>query len=37
MAMESIGLAKNRLLHSFTEHSLIQSRLYTKKVFDLLF
>ena len=37
MATESVRLAKNMLLHSVTENSLIHSRLSTKKVFDLLF
>jgi flagellin-like hook-associated protein FlgL len=37
MTMESVRLAKNMLLHSVTERSLIHSRLSTKKVFDLLF
>ena len=37
MAMESVRLAKNMLLHSVTDHSLMHSRLSTKKVFNLLF
>jgi len=37
MATESVRLAKNMLLNSVTEHSLIHSRLSSKKIFDLLF
>jgi flagellin-like hook-associated protein FlgL len=37
MAMESVRLAKNMLLHSVTDHSLIHSRHSANKIFDLLF
>ncbi|MFP6893753.1 MAG: hypothetical protein VCA18_08385, partial [Opitutales bacterium] len=37
MATESIRLAKNMLLHSVTEHSLIHSQFSAKKIFELLF
>lgn len=36
-ATESVRLAKNMLLHSVTERSLIHSRISSKKIFDLLF
>ena len=37
MSTESVRLAKNMLLHSVTERSLIHSQLSSRKIFDLLF
>ncbi len=37
MATESVRLAKNMLLHSVTERSLIHSQFSSKQIFDLLF